>query len=351
MSRSNLVLGYLVAYLRSSALPTWKSPKAGKAPAPAGTMANPLGTVSVDKNRSLWCPRVRMTGIKPSFTVPALASRRLKLGSVDDVAVITDITVFKSKGIADIIAVLLLLCSVVEGMPRIIAETLEASFEARPARHSSLVLSGLDVHPQACNADSFQRANQGGGEGHAAAAAEVATAPDAAPPGNEESEIFRAGPLGDGAIAAQGAADGDDAGAGPVPAGPNHPIGDSGAVPQADRAGTGGDAKGAGGALARVGGGAPGGGDGIQESSNVSVEAAYIMRALRAAADKRASRLAVRRAVRWQKNHRARHGKHCYDRHPPTCLRSQAPHFSRRSKCPRSQEVQSRRKHSLGSTR
>lgn len=300
MSRSTLVLGYLVAYLRSTALPTWKSPRPGKAPAPAGTMANPTGTLSVEKNRSLWCPRVRMTGIKQAFDVPALASRRLKLGSVDDVVVITAITVFKNKGIADIIAVLLLLCSAVDDMPRIIAETLEASFEARPARHSSLVLSGLDVQPEAGTAGSVRRQDVGCGEGPATAAAEAATATDTLPPANNDNESRENGAPGDGAVAPQDAGVVNSAGAPSGATPPNHSLGNSGGSNEANQAGAGGGASSAGGAGTGVGSGAGGDGDGIQENANVSVQAAYIMRAIRAAADKRASRLAVRRAVRRQ---------------------------------------------------
>jgi len=50
---SSLVLGYWVAYLRTKWLPTWKNPRPGKRSAPAGTIANPIGTVTVDKSRSL----------------------------------------------------------------------------------------------------------------------------------------------------------------------------------------------------------------------------------------------------------------------------------------------------------
>ncbi|KAK1870420.1 hypothetical protein I4F81_012880 [Pyropia yezoensis] len=101
--------------------------------------------------RSLWCPRVQMAAIKPAFDVPELAARRLKLSDVDDVTVVENISVFTNKSISEVIAALLALCALEPSMPRTIAQTLEESFDARPARHVALVLSGLDVnsHTQA----------------------------------------------------------------------------------------------------------------------------------------------------------------------------------------------------------
>lgn len=153
-----------------------RSSTAGKLPAPAGTMANPLGTVTIDKNRSLWCPRVQMTGIKPAFNVPALASKWLKLADVDDVIVISAITVSKQKTIAEVIGALLSLCVLEPAMTRIVEETLEASFEARPARHPSLVLSGPDVQRALGKSRSVT-----GGQGSQGSAAVVPAAVDPAP--------------------------------------------------------------------------------------------------------------------------------------------------------------------------
>ncbi|KAK1861567.1 hypothetical protein I4F81_004150 [Pyropia yezoensis] len=140
-SGSGSVLGYPVAFLRTKELTTWKSPGGGKAPAPAGTMANPFGTVAVDKKRSLWYPRVQLSAIKPSFDVPELAARRLKPKDVDDVVVVVNISVFTNKSIADVIAALLAICALEPSMPRIIAEALEGSYDARPARHLSRLCS------------------------------------------------------------------------------------------------------------------------------------------------------------------------------------------------------------------
>lgn len=176
-SGSGSVLGYPVAFLRTKELTTWKSPGGGKAPAPAGTMANPFGTVAVDKKRSLWYPRVQLSAIKPSFDVPELAARRLKPKDVDDVVVVVNISVFTNKSIADVIAALLAICALEPSMPRIIAEALEGSYDARPARHLSLVLSGLDVN----TTGSVQPGGAvGGGSPAAAAAASGAAAGGAA---------------------------------------------------------------------------------------------------------------------------------------------------------------------------
>lgn len=73
---ASLVLGYLIAYLRTKALLTWKSPSGKKELAPIGTTAHPLGTVAVK------------------------TARRLKLGDVEDVIVVSAITVFTNKTIA-----------------------------------------------------------------------------------------------------------------------------------------------------------------------------------------------------------------------------------------------------------
>eukprot|EP00170_Pyropia_yezoensis_P006354 contig_25871_g6374 len=132
-----------------------------------------------------------MVGIKPAFNVSALASRRLKLDKVDDVLVITAMTVFKRKSIAEIIAVLLMLCCVVPDMT-ILEETLEASFEARPARRPSLVLSGLDVQPERAEADSVQREGAVGG-GPAAAGETPDAEAGAARPAIDETEGASAG--------------------------------------------------------------------------------------------------------------------------------------------------------------
>lgn len=201
-SGSDVVLGYLAAYVRVKALPTWKSPRSKKSPAPAWTMANPFGTVTVDKNRSLWCPQVCMSDIKPAFEVPALASGRLKLGSVDDTLVVTALAVIKRKSIADIITELMVLCSIETDMSRIIDGTLEASFEARPARHSSLVQCRLDIQPESANADGVQRDAAGGGRTPAAAVAEADSAAGAVLLANVDGEQPGALPPGSAAAAA-----------------------------------------------------------------------------------------------------------------------------------------------------
>lgn len=153
VSGSGVVRGYLAAYVRVKALFKWRSPTSKKSPAPAGTKASHFGAVTAYKNRSLWCSRVRMSDIKPAFDVPALAPRRLKRGSVDGVLVVTALAVFKRKSIADIIAGLMVLCSIEPNMSRTIDKTLEMSFQARPARHPTLVKSGLDVQPENANAE------------------------------------------------------------------------------------------------------------------------------------------------------------------------------------------------------
>lgn len=278
---SNLVLGYLVAYLRTKWLSTWKNPRPGKRPAPVGTMANPFGTVTVDKSRSLWCPRVRMTGIKPAFKVPALSPRRFRLTNVDDVVVVTAITVFTNKAIAEVISALLVLCTLEPELPRIIDETLAASFEARPPRHQSLVLSGLDLQqPPGEGGDAAGGVSGGGGPAVGAVAAGVA------PSANDGNGAGGRISLGGLASAAEA----------PDSTGACHVSGPGGGAPEHGAPVVGG-AQDGGGSTVR-GGGAPGEGDGTHEGVNTSVEATYIMRAMLAAASKRASRLVVRRAAR-----------------------------------------------------
>jgi len=140
-----LVMGYVVAYFRTKHLPTWRFVGKGKGPAPPGTVANPHGVLTVEKGRSLWCPRVSMVAIKPSLNAPALSSRRLKLNNVPDELVILDLTDFEAKKICDVVAALLFLCTCEREAVRIVNETMAGSYDARPSRHSSLIISGLDL--------------------------------------------------------------------------------------------------------------------------------------------------------------------------------------------------------------
>jgi len=273
---SNLVLGYLVAYLRAKSLPTWKNSRPGKRPAPAGTMANPFGSVTVDKSRSLWCPRVLMTRIKPEFDVPELEGRRFKLANVDDVTVVTAITVFTNKSIAEVISALLVLCTLEPELSRIIDETLAASFEARPPRHQTLVLSGLDLQRRA-----GEGAHQAGGVSDGGPPSAGVSAVGASPGATDGEE-------GGGVGAAEVAGGGGDGGV----------VGASRSAPANGALGRGAVAPSGEGTLEGRRGGVPADGDGIEEGVNTSVEAAYIIRAMLEAASRRASRLAVRRAAR-----------------------------------------------------
>lgn len=238
--------------------------------------------------RSLWCPRVQMAAIKPAFDVPELAARRLKLSDVDDVTVVENISVFTNKSISEVIAALLALCALEPSMPRTIAQTLEESFDARPARHVALVLSGLDVNSHTQVGDSV-----GGG----APAADAATATAGAAPNTSGVGGSEGGPAA--ADGRPGAADAArsgatrDGGVGPPRAGStanDPPARDRGRRGDGGRAGSGGAGTG--------GGGEADAGDGVREEGNVAVEAAYFLRAIRQATAKRASRLAVRRAAR-----------------------------------------------------
>jgi len=272
-SSKPLVLGYLIAYLRTKHLTTWRFPGKGKGPAPPGTIANALGTVTVEKSRSLWCQRVSMLGIKPSFDVPKLTGRRHKLSDVPDEMLVGDLTDFKAKKIGDVVAALLLLCTYEPEAVRIVTEMTAGSFEVRRTRHPSLVLSGLELERVA----ERERAAEATGDSTAAGETRdrgdgsrqhgsVSAAGAAATAGGDgvarrlgDGVIARGGGVGRGAVggngAASGAADGN-------------------------------------------GGGAPFDGDGIREGHNVAVEAVYYLRVMREAADNRAKRLAVRRATR-----------------------------------------------------
>jgi len=160
-----LVLGYLVAYARTKWLPTWSFPEKGKkGPAVPGTIANPRGSVTVDKHRSMWCARVSMEAIKPSFLVPGLAGRRLKLSQVPDELLFVELTDFKCMKMSEVVASLLLLCTHEPEAVRIVKEIAAGSFEARPSRHPSLVLSGLELEKVADDAGG-----RAGGAGGAAA--------------------------------------------------------------------------------------------------------------------------------------------------------------------------------------
>jgi len=115
-----------------------------------------------------------MTGIKPPFSVPSLSPRRFRLTNVDDVVVVTAITVSTNKAIAKVISALLVLCTLEPELPGIIDETLAASFEARPPRHQSVVLSGLDVQqPPGEGGDAASGVSGGGGPAVGAVAAGV----------------------------------------------------------------------------------------------------------------------------------------------------------------------------------
>jgi len=127
-----LVLGYLVAYLRTKRLTTWRFPGKGKGPAPRGTIANPRGTVTVDKGRSLWCQRVSIMDIKPSLSVPQLAGRRHKVSNLPDEVLVVDLTAFRTKRISDTVAALLLLCTFEPEAVRIVKEVTAGCFGARP---------------------------------------------------------------------------------------------------------------------------------------------------------------------------------------------------------------------------
>ena len=306
-----LVFGYLVPYLRTKALLTWRSPSGGKAPAPAGTMANPTGSLTVDKSRSLWCPRVDMAVIKPAFDVPALSSKRLKLSSVPDVVQLTDVTTFKSKSIAEVVGVLLFMCTHDPDLPRIVTETVGGAFETRPSRNPSLVLSGLELNRPSGEDSSTHGVAEGnaGAAGAAAArtprAAAAALRDDEARVGQSQQD-HRMGAASAGAAAkptAGGGAGRSTTGerviGGPACGqyGGGDPVGG-----ESLRAGVRAPAIGSQDADGRALPGASGGGprdtDGIMEGVNVSVEAAYYLRAVRAATAKRASRLSVRRARR-----------------------------------------------------
>jgi len=294
-----LVFGYLVAYLRTKCLTTWKSQSGGKAPAPVGTMANPTGLVAVDKSRSLWCPRVQMAGIKPELKVPSLAAKRFKLSNIPDVLLLVDITTFKSKSIAEVIGVLLLLCTYDPELPRIVEETVSAEFESRPSRQPSLVLSGLELsQPSGEGGD----VTDGGvdaatGAGMAARATAATAVRSAAGSAAVMSNDQAAGGAGDGhdvggvaGAAAAAAAASSDAGAAYRPgdgAGAN-------VVNGSVRAGGGRQDPNA----ARGGPPGVGDGDGIQDGTSVALQAAYYMRAMRATAANRANRLSILRASR-----------------------------------------------------
>eukprot|EP00168_Porphyra_purpurea_P020539 TRINITY_DN8693_c0_g1_i1.p1 TRINITY_DN8693_c0_g1~~TRINITY_DN8693_c0_g1_i1.p1 ORF type:complete len:565 (-),score=90.30 TRINITY_DN8693_c0_g1_i1:344-2038(-) len=154
-SSKALVLGYFVAYARTRWLPTWSHPENGKkGPVVPGTIANPSGAVTVNKDRSLSCARVSMVGIKSSFLVPGLASRRLKLSNVPDEMLVVELTDFKSMKISEVAASLLLLCTNEPEEARIVKEIAAGSFEARPSRQPSLVQSGLELEKVADEANS-----------------------------------------------------------------------------------------------------------------------------------------------------------------------------------------------------
>jgi len=285
-SGKTLVLGYLIAYLRTKRLTPWKFPGTKKGPAPPGTVANPPGNVTVDKSRSLWCHRVSMVDMKPSFDSPKLAGHRFKHSNVSDEMLVGDLNDFKSKKIGDVVAALLLLCTYEPEAARIVNEISTGSFAARPSRHSSLVLSGLELE-RVGNGDGAAEGAGGstaagsvsdGDYGHAPPSNGSVPADAAVGAGGEGVER-RPGNLlparGDFAAGDAGIRVGGNGGAGGV-AGSNHGV------------------RGA----TRGNDGGPADGDGIREGRNVAVEAVYYLRAMREAANCRAQWLAVRRASR-----------------------------------------------------
>jgi len=284
-----LVMSYVVAYLWTKHLPTWRFSGQGKGPAPPGTAANPHGEITVDKGRSLWCPRVSMVAIKPSFNAPALSPRRLRLNMVPDELVILDLTDFKAKKIGDVVAALLFLCTYEREAVRIINETMAGSFKARPSWRSSLVISGLELEGVpghlTCATDDGDAADGGGAAEDCGVAAEDGG-------GGAPSSVGRLDHAGAGARDGQQGARGDDAAVG------------NGSGASVGRPSSGVRAAGRPGVASGSGERALGNGDqalqgdGIQEGHNFVVEAAYYLRVMRVAAECRAKRLAMRRRIR-----------------------------------------------------
>lgn len=202
---ASLVLGYLIAILRTKALPTWKGPSLKKALVPAGTTASPFGKIAIKKKRSLWCPGVHVAGIKPAFNVPAFGARRLNLGDVDDVIFVSAVTMSTYKTIAEVIAALIALCALEPRISSVVRDTVEASYAARPARHLPLGLYGREVDaPVHELRDGVGSAGKPAG----AAAAEMAAAAAASADPRNVAAAAAAGASGSpGEVAAAGAAE------------------------------------------------------------------------------------------------------------------------------------------------
>lgn len=134
-------MGTLMSHFKCTWWPSFKSPGAAKAVAPAGTGKNPKGSVSVMTWTTVWGHQVDLSPIKTDLAAVGLSQSAVyTAGSSGDIVQIIDITNMRKKSLFSVLGLLLLVCSKEPSFSGTLADILSSPvFGAVPPGRSALV--------------------------------------------------------------------------------------------------------------------------------------------------------------------------------------------------------------------